>query len=204
MYKLPYYTEQDEAKVLVFIKENPFAIVTGWDGEYPAASQLPLDMTEENGQLILSGHLMKKTSHHLAFAKNENVLVIFNSPHAYLDAGWYKQPAVGSTINYIAVHVKGKIKFTDDAGTYEAVKSITEKHIHPDSPGAFKNLSKEYIDAMIKAIVGFKIEVVSVENVFKLSQNRDEEDRRAIIRHLEKRNTAGDIYIAEAMKKRLS
>jgi transcriptional regulator len=203
LYKLPYYTETDHKKVLEFIKENPFALVTGWDGGFPAASHLPLEIIEEDGKLIFTGHLMKKTSHHLAFEKNENVLVVFSSPHAYLDAGWYKNAAVGSTVNYIAVHAKGKISFTDDAGTYKAVKSITEKHIHPDSRGAFENLSKEYIDAMVKAIVGFRIEVVSMENVFKLSQNRDEEDARTIISHLEKRNTGGDLYIAEAMKKRL-
>lgn len=203
MYKLPYYTEQDESKVLAFMRENPFALITGYDGEYPAASQLPLDIIEENGKLIFAGHMMKKTSHHLAFEKNKNVLVIFSSPHAYLDAGWYKNPAVGSTVNYIAVHAKGKINFTDDAGTYEAVKSITEKHIGQDSPGAFKNLSQEYIDAMIKAIVGFTIEVKSIENVFKLSQNRDEEDKKTIIRRLEERNTGGDSYIAAAMKNRL-
>lgn len=204
MYKLPYYTETDHEKVLEFIKENSFALVTGWDGEYPVGSHLPLDIVEEDGKIIFSGHLMRKTSHHLAFEKNENVLVIFCSPHAYLDAGWYKNAAVGSTVNYIAVHAKGKISFTDDAGTYEAVRNITERHISKDSRGAFENLSQEYIDAMIKAIVGFRIEVISIENVFKLSQNRNEEDTKAIIDHLEKRNTGGDLYIAEAMKKRLS
>ncbi|WP_255157384.1 FMN-binding negative transcriptional regulator [Ferruginibacter sp. HRS2-29] len=201
MYKLPYYTENDQEKVLSFIKENSFALVTGSDGEYPVSSHLPLDIIEEAGKLFFTGHLMKKTSHHFAFEKNENVLVVFHSPHAYIDANWYGSKAVASTVNYIAVHAKGKIKFTDDAGTYEAIKSITDKHIGTDSAASFNNIPKEYTDAMLKAIIGFRIEVVSMENVFKLSQNRNEEDRAKIISHLEERNIGGDAYIAGEMKK---
>ncbi len=201
MYKLPYHTEKDEVKMLAFMKAHPFAMVIGAGDGYPAASQLPLEIIEENGNLFFFGHMMKKTSHHLAFEKNENVLAIFTSPHAYVSAAWYKDPAVGSTVNYIAVHAKGKIKFTDDAGTYEAVRSITDRHIGKNSPASFNNLSQEYINAMIKAIVGFKIEVVAIDNVFKLSQNRDAEDRQSIIRHLEERNLAGDVYIAGEMRK---
>lgn len=204
MYKIPYYTEADHEKVISFIKENSFATVTGTDGEYPVASHLPLEIIVENEQLFFSGHMMKKTNHHLAFLKNENVLVIFNSPHAYIKAGWYGNTAVASTVNYMAVHAKGKLKFTDDAGTYDAIKEITDRHIGLDTPGSFKNIPQDYIDAMLKAIVGFRIEVTSIENVFKLSQNRDEADQKKIIAALEKENTAGANFIAEEMKKRLT
>ena len=43
MYKLPYFTEADPEKVISFMKENAFAVVTGVGDEYPVASHLPLN-----------------------------------------------------------------------------------------------------------------------------------------------------------------
>ncbi|MEO6538342.1 MAG: FMN-binding negative transcriptional regulator [Ferruginibacter sp.] len=204
MYKLPHFTEHDNERVFSFMKENSFAVVTGIGEQYPVASHLPLEIIEENGKLIFSGHLMRKTAHHTAFEKNNNVLVIFHSTPAYINAAWYKEPEQASTVNYMAVHAKGKIFFTDEAGTYAAIKQITDKHIGTESPASFDKLSKDYVAAMLKAIIGFKIEVDVIENVFKLSQNRDEEERKNIIEHLEKKTAVGLHFIADEMKKRLS
>ena len=52
---------------------------------------------------------------------------------------------------------------------------------------------------MMKAIIGFEIEIISVEHVFKLSQNRDEKSYDNIIQHLENSN-GDDRIIAERMK----
>ena len=204
MYKLPHFTEEDDGKIISFIKENSFAVVSGIGEEYPVASHLPLEIIEENNTLFFTGHLMKKTAHHLAFEKNKNVLVIFSSPHAFVSAGWYAEPEQASTVNYMAVHAKGKIFFTDEAGTRAVIKQITDKHIGTDSPASFDKLSKDYVDAMLKAIVGFRIEVETIENVFKLSQNRNAAERKNIINHLEEKKDSGNNFIAEEMKKRLT
>ena len=203
MYKMAYYSGQDRKEVISFMKEHTFAMVTGMGDKYPVASQLPLEIIEEDEKLLLTGHLMCKTDHHVAFAKNENVLVIFHSPHAYIHASWYGNPAQASTVNYMAVHAKGKISFTDEAGTFEAIKALTDKQLGTNSPGSFNNIPKDYIDGMLKAIVGFTIEVESLENVFKLSQNRNPEDQQKIIIELEKKNEPGSDFIAKQMKERL-
>lgn len=201
MYKLPYFTEEDPEKVIAFMKENAFAVVTGAGDEYPTASHLPLNFEKRGEKIFLTGHLMKNTDHHKAFEKNENVLVIFNGPHCFVSADWYSNPLSGSTWNYITVHAKGKIKFTDEAGTYKAINAITDKYVGTGTKASFDKLPKEYISKMIKAIVGFEIEVISFDNVFKLSQNHDERDRKNIINHLKERGDGQSLAIAEEMKK---
>lgn len=203
MYKVSYYTEQDRKTILHFIKQHNFAFVTGTGAEYPVATQLPLEIIEKGDQLFFSGHLMRKTDHHLAFEKNKEVLVVFHSPHAYIDANWYTEPAGGSTVNYMSVHAKGIISFLDEAGTRAAVEEVTNRHIGKGTAASFENLSEEYIASMLKAIVGFRIEVTGLQNVFKLSQNRTAIDRANIIDQLEKRNKPGDIFIANKMKERI-
>lgn len=205
MYKFSYYTEENQEKIIAFMKAHPFAVIIGIGEQYPAASHIPLDVEiHENGKIFLKGHLMKKTDHHIAFEKNENVLVIFNGPHTHVSASWYTTPAVGSTWDYMVVHAKGKIKFTDEQGTYEAVKAITNKYEGFDKSSSFDKLPKEYVDKMLKAIVGFSIEVESLENTFKLSQNRDEESKRNIIEQLYKRGDDNSKAIAKEILSRLT
>lgn len=201
MYKLPYFTEEDPQKVIDFMKANAFAVVTGLGEGYPVASHLPLNFETREENIFLTGHLMRNTDHHKAFEKNENVLVVFNGPNCFVSADWYKNPAVGSTWNYITVHAKGKIKFTDEAGTYKAISAITNKYVGTGTAASFDKIPEEYISKMIKAIVGFEIEVISFDNVFKLSQNHDEEDIKNIIQHLQKKTDRQSLAIAEEMKK---
>jgi transcriptional regulator len=212
MYKFSYYTEQDDEKVIDFMKANAFALITGIGEEYPVATQIPLAIKVKEARpdepfgrdkIFLEGHLMRKTDHHLAFEKNNNVLVLFTGPHCFISASWYTNPSVGSTWNYQTVHAKGKISFTDEEGTIKAVKAVSDKYEGTTSAGAFDNLPKEYIDHMVKAIVGFSIEVESIDNVFKLSQNRDEASQKNIIQQLKKRGDYNSAAIAEEMERRL-
>ena len=204
MYRFSHYTEQDPAKVIAFMKENPFVMITGHGKQYPVATHVPLNIElKEDGKVILSGHMMRKTDHHLAFEKNENVLVIFNGPHAFVSASWYTNPSMGSTWDYMVVHAKGKIKFTDEEGTYQAVKATSDKYQGKDTVASFDKLPPEYIDHMVKAIVGFTIEVETLDNVFKLSQNRDKASQQNIIEQLKKKGDDNSRMIAEEIEKRL-
>jgi len=203
MYKFSYYTEQDDEKVIDFMKANAFALITGTGDKYPVATQIPLAIKVNEGKIFLEGHLMRKTDHHLAFEKNNNVLVLFTGPHCFVNANWYTDPSIGSTWNYMTVHAKGKISFTDEEGTRRAVKAVSDKYAGTDTASAFDNLPPEYIDHMVKAIVGFSIEVESIDNVFKLSQNRDDASKKNIIEQLKKRGDHNSAAIATEMEKRL-
>ena len=204
MYKLPYFTETDHENIIAFIRENPFAIVTGFGEKYPVASHLPLQLhIKEDGKMFFSGHLMKNTDHHKAFEKNEHVLLIFNGPHSYVSASWYTEKNVASTWNYITVHAKGKIRFTDEEGTYNAIKAITDQYEGADSPASFENLSAEYVNRLIKAIIGFEIEVTEMDNVFKLSQNHTAETRKSIVDHLRESSDSNAHTIALEIDKRI-
>ena len=203
MYNISYFTEPDRELIIAFMKEYSFAMVTGIGENYPVATQLPLEIEEKDGRVFLKGHLMRKTDHHLAFEKNNNVLVLFTGPHCYVSAGWYNNPNTASTWNYMTVHARGKIIFTDEKGTYEAVKSVTNKYEGTETKAAFNNMPQEYVKPLLKAIVGFCIEIETIENVFKLSQNKTREEKENIIKHLINRNEKDDMMIAKEIEKRL-
>jgi transcriptional regulator len=100
------------------------------------------------------------------------------------------------------VHAHGKIKFANEEQTKKIIKNITDKYELPESQAAFNKLPEEYVDRLVKAIIGFTIEVSTIENVFKLSQNHDAKTRESIIENLMSRRDADSHAIAIEMGKR--
>ena len=204
MYNLPQYKEKDPKIVLDFIHQHPFAFLAACDENHkPVATQVPVFIEEREGKLYLSGHIMRNTDHHRALEKNPNVLCVFTGPHTYVSATWYKDPNVASTWNYMSVHVKGVLRFLDLEALIGILKKTSLHFENNDhhSTTVFENLPEEYTTRLMKGIVAFEIEVHEIDNVFKLSQNRDEKSYHNIIEKLDGSGHDGK-FIAEEMRKR--
>jgi len=205
MYNLSHFKEPDQAVVVEFMKQHPFAMLIGNADGRSVATQIPLLFEERDGKMFLLGHMMRKQDHQTAFEKNPDVLVVFTGPHTYVSATWYKDPHQASTWNYISVHARGTLSFLDEKGLADALRklSLHYEHQNPHSSTIFDNLTDEYKLPLLKAIVAFEIEVSSVEHVFKLSQNRDEESYQHITEKL-KAEGADAAEIAKLMEERKS
>ncbi|MBA2744613.1 MAG: FMN-binding negative transcriptional regulator [Flavisolibacter sp.] len=204
MYNLPYFKENDPKDVMEFIHNHPFAFIAGCNqDQQPVATQIPVFIEERDHQLFLSGHMMKQQDHHKAFEQNPNVLCVFTGNSSYVSATWYKDPQQASTWNYMSVHVKGVIKFLDDAALIDVLKKTSLHFEKGDqhSTTVYDNLPVDYREKLLKAIVAFEVKVQSIDHVFKLSQNRDKESYHSIISKLEKGDDGGR-FIAEEMRKR--
>ncbi len=206
MYDLPHFKEKNHQEVIQFMKDHPFIFLTGVDSENkPVATQVPVFIDEREGKLFLSGHMMRNTDHHKAFENNPAILAVFNGPHVYVSATWYDNPHQASTWNYMSVHAKGQISFGGKEELITALKRLTLHYENNNtaSTTVFDNLPDEYREPLMKAIVPFEIEVTAADNVFKLSQNRDEKSYDNIIAQLEKQDEAAK-YIAGQMRARRS
>lgn len=204
MYDLPYHKENDEKVIQTFVEQYPFAFLTGSNSQHePVATQVPIFMEERNGRKILSGHIMKNTDHHKAFLHNHHVLVVFTGHHTYVSGTWYSDPYMASTWNYMSVHARGIIRFLDGKALEDLLRKTTLhfENYNQESTTIYDNLPSSFTEKVMKAIVAFEIEVTSMDNVFKLSQDRDAESYRNIIDRLKGQGEDGRV-IAEEMKKR--
>ena len=206
MYKFSYFQEQDQQVLLQFLSDHPFAFLTGsFSSGQQVATQIPMLIERRGEELILQGHIMRKTDHHRAFIENPEVLAVFTGPHSYVSASWYTNPQIGSTWNYMSVHVSGKLEFMADDKLVDLMRKLTLHFEKGDaaSPTVFDNLPQGFLSKMMPGIVGFEIRARTINNVFKLSQNRDEGSYRNIISRLEV--LGGDsAKIAGEMRKRQS
>jgi transcriptional regulator len=202
MYDISYFKTNNYQEIIDFMHAHPFVIICGVDENgLPVAAQIPVLIKQESDKCIIEGHIMRKQDHTNAFEKNNNVLVIFSAPSAFVSASWYSNKGIASTWNYQTVHAVGKMEMKDDAHLYALLTRLTahfEKD--PDAPTQLKNLDPLYVEQNMKAIVSFEIEVTQLKHVFKLSQNRDEASHANIQNELNKRDAACK-YMAAAMKR---
>jgi transcriptional regulator len=204
MYKLPYHKEQNEQVIKEFVDQHPFAFLIGCDSENkPVATQVPVFIEEKDSRKILSGHIMKNTDHHKAFLHNENVLVVFTGHHAYVSGTWYSNPNMASTWNYMSVHAKGIIRFLDDVALENVLRktSLHFENYNLQSTTVFDNLPFEFKQRVMNAIVAFEIDVKEMDNVFKLSQDRDSKSYHNIIEKLKEQGEDGRVIAAEMEKR---
>ncbi|MFT3948597.1 MAG: FMN-binding negative transcriptional regulator [Agriterribacter sp.] len=204
MYSPEYFQENNAAVVMDFMKQNSFAMLCACDkSNKPVATQVPFLIEEREGKLVLTGHIQRKTDHHLALEQNPNVLVLFTGAHTYVSASWYTTPQVASTWNYMSVQAKGKITFLEENDLRHILQRITALYENnPHSTALYEKMPEEYIARQLKAIIGFEIEVSELSNTFKLSQNRDAVSYKNIIHQLKESKDPGALGIAEEMEKR--
>ena len=116
----------------------------------------------------------------------QEVLVIFQGPHAYISPSWYEVELSVPTWNYAAVHAYGIPRIIEDGEElYQLLKILIETHeAQFENPWPFQ-LQEDYLQKMMRGIVGFEIEIIRLEGKFKMSQNRTESERQNVIAALQ-------------------
>ncbi|VVP45662.1 Protease synthase and sporulation protein PAI 2 [Pseudomonas fluorescens] len=147
------------------------------------ASHLPLLLRPDQGPNgTLYGHFARANPQWKALQDGAQALVIFAGAEAYVSPGFYPSKAehgkVVPTWNYVAVHAYGTAEvFTDADRLRDLVSALTDRHeAGRNNPWKVADAPAEYIDAMLKAIVGFALPIERLEGKRKLSQNRSPAD----------------------------
>lgn len=205
MYNYPHYKEQDPEAVYRFMQDFPFVNLIGTNAAgRTELTQVPVLTEKRENKIFISGHIARKSTHHQALQDNPEALVIYTGPHCYVSGSWYTgNPYQGSTWNYISVHARGTVRWMREEEMTELLRrlSLHFENGNKSSTTYYDNLPAAYLDKLLTAIVGFEIEVRELDNVLKLSQNRDELSYDNIIRELDRQE--GDARtIAGLMKNR--
>ena len=152
------------------------------------ASHIPLLIDPEPGPYgTLRGHIARGNGQWKRAAGGANggggeALVTFLGPDAYVTPTWFPSKRetgkVVPTWNYIAVHAYGPLHFFEDrAPLLDIVTRLTNAHESRRAPPwAVTDAPADYIDAMLKAIVGFELPIARLEGKWKLSQNKSAAD----------------------------
>ena len=185
MYSPPYNRLEDRAELLAFMRDNNFPVlVTGLEGKL-LASHLPSMVHEETGQIVIDMHMAFNNPQWSEFI-DEEVLVIFTGPHAYITPRWYEEKERVPTWNYTAVHAYGVPQKIDDPKEKHASQRRLIEFMDPEWLPKFDALPEKYVAMMLDGIVNFRIPVSRIETRWKLSQNRSKREMELIAEALDK------------------
>jgi transcriptional regulator len=137
-------------------------------------------------------------------------LAIFTGPEHYISPSWLPSKAehgkVVPTWNYVAVHASGTLQIHDDRDWLRAlVTRLTETHEHQfERPWSVSDAPPDYIDGLLKGIVGIEITIERLEGKWKMSQNRTDIDRQAAAERVSEMKTPSAAETGELMAKILN
>jgi len=188
MYNPEHFQKTNQSELLRFIQTYNFATLVSTDNQQLQVSHLPLLIEAENSgaNRKLLGHMARANPHWKSLDSSE-VLCIFHGPHGYISPSWYVNQLNVPTWNYAVVHVRGLVKLLRDETVLESVLTQLVDFQESGFDDRWQyDLPSDFRSKLTKAIVGFEINISSIEGKFKLSQNRSEEDWKAALAGVEK------------------
>jgi len=130
---------------------------------------------------------------------------VFSGPHAYVSPSWYETKDVVPTWNYLAVHVYGVCRIVDDpTATAQIVDDFVKTYEQGMSSPWQLETGTPFFEKLLKAIVGFEIDISRIEGKWKLGQNQPPESRESAARNLSERGDPQASEIAQLMRLTLS
>ena len=183
VYVPQHFTARDQASVARLLGEYPFATLVTPSAPEPFVTHLPLiHIADCEPHGTLHGHFARANPH-VEAAEQMQSLAIFHGPHAYVTPSWYADPAAAvPTWNYAVAHAHGTLELARDPADTRAVLDLLVQRFEGSRAAPWKiGLTPTRLDAMVGAIVGFRIKVKRIDVKLKLSQNRSREDRERVI-----------------------
>jgi L-ornithine N5-monooxygenase len=172
------YLETDPDRLRAVINRYRFAtLISARGADEPVVTQLPLTLDTSRGSLgVLFGH-MDAANPHAELLDGHRVLVLFHGPNGYISPRVCESTQL-PTWNSITVEVRGRARILRDKEA--VVNGLCGIAAAADqAPDGFQLTHEAASDErLLPHIVGFEIDIDEMTGRFKLSQDRDDRERR--------------------------
>ncbi|MDH0648452.1 FMN-binding negative transcriptional regulator [Pseudomonas sp. GD03858] len=151
------------------------------------ATHLPVLVATDEGEFgTLYGHLARANRQWQDLEQGAEALLVFPGADAYVSPSYYPSktdnPKVVPTWNYTAVHAYGAVEVIHEPGPLlDIVSRLTDRHEQGRAePWKVTDAPGDYLDGMLRAIVGIRLPITRLQGARKLSQNRSAEDMAGV------------------------
>ncbi|WP_315718525.1 MULTISPECIES: FMN-binding negative transcriptional regulator [unclassified Bradyrhizobium] len=208
MYVPSHFDEARPEMLYDLIEKNPLGILITHGKSGLNANHIPFELNRAQGQWgTLHCHAARANPVWRDLDTGAEVLVVFRASDAYISPQWYpsKQDFHRQvpSWNYLVAHAYGRVTIHDDERYVRGnVARLTRKHeASQPVPWKMTDGPKDYIDTMLKAIVGLEIAITNLVGKSKLSQNKEVRDIRSAGEKERGEHVIGDAMLAAAAVK---
>lgn len=199
------FQSSDRQALRQLIHDHPLATVVAQHHGELIAQPVPLQWhQDDNGVAWLRGHVA--AGNPFAAADELHAVAVFHGPNAYVSPAWYASKQthgrVVPTWNYSMAQVRGPLRtHRDQAFLMEVLHSLTDR-FEQDRANAWSldDAPAEFIERLLDHIVGIDIRVDQLSGSFKLSQNRNDDDRQGVINGLYQEDDPEALAVAKLMQ----
>ena len=183
------------------IQAHPLGILVTMTPEGLDANHIPFELDADRS--VLTAHVARANPVWKQCGNGMDALVIFRGEESYISPNWYPSKhefhRQVPTWNYEVVHVHGRMVVQDTEKFVRGVVGrLTRKHEAIETkPWKMGDSAPEFIDGMLKAIVGIEITITRMEGKAKLSQNREDRDR---LNAAEVLASYGEVELSQSMR----
>jgi transcriptional regulator len=185
------------------IVEHPFGTLITHGKSGLDANHIPFELIAQEGEHgVLRAHVARANPVWQDVENGNEVLVVFRAADAYISPNWYPSKhelhRQVPTWNYIVVHAHGRITIRDDEKYVRGVVArLTRRHeAAQPQPWKMSDAPADYIDTLLKSIVGLEIEITRLVGKSKLGQNKEVRDIKGAGEAL---RACGQFQIGDAM-----
>ena len=204
MYTPAHFAVTDPAALHRIIREHPLGMLVTPSPDGMDANHIPFEFDPTVGAHgLLSAHVARANPVWQQCAGGADVLIVFRGNEHYISPNWYPSKHETHrqvpTWNYEVVHAHGRLTVRDDDKFVRGVVArLTRTHeAQEPKPWKMGDSAPDYIDGMVRAIVGIEVLVTRLEGKSKLSQNREPRDVQGAADSLRAR---GVLPLAESME----
>ncbi|WP_029422577.1 FMN-binding negative transcriptional regulator [Alicyclobacillus macrosporangiidus] len=197
MYVPKAFSMDDPQEIAHFLRDHSFGLLISTSGGELTATHLPFVFDADGRRLWAH---MARANPQWRDLHGQTALVVFQGPHAYISPSWYEVPQSVPTWNYVAVHVYGRCSVIEDEGELADLLAKTVRFYEPDSRLP-EEAGEPYYRNLMRAVVGFRLDIERIEGKAKLSQNKPPEVRRRVIEALGRTGDAEAQEVAAWMRR---
>ena len=197
MYIPTHFAETRPEELARIIRAHPLGMLVTHDGQGLDANHIPFEFDPDAGTHgRLTAHVARANPIWRQCAEGADVMVVFRGAEGYISPSWYPSKHETHrqvpTWNYEVVHAHGRLTVHDDEKFVRGIVARLTRTHEAGEPKPWKmgDSAPEYIDEMLKAIVGIEIAVTALAGKRKLSQNKEARDRLGAVQALAERGHA--------------
>ncbi|MFJ4374982.1 FMN-binding negative transcriptional regulator [Pseudomonas japonica] len=187
MYTPSAFKDDDLQRQLEHIASTRLAVLISHGEHGLQASHVPLLLDPHAGPKgTLYGHVARGNPQWRDLESAAEVLLVFPGADAYVSPGYYpskaQDPRTVPTWNYVAVHAWGTPHVIHNpAPLLDIVRRLSDQHEQGRArPWSVDDAPADYLQGMLKAIVGFAVPIERLQCNRKLSQNRSAIDHEGV------------------------
>ena len=184
------------------IRQNALAtLVTEINGKLEATHIPCVLYPDEEERGVLRFHLAAANPICSILDEDQEILMIFVGPHAYISPDWYVTEQQVPTWNFAAVHVYGCASLLSDAALCELLDALSEVNESPLPKKSWKTdkIPEELYEKMRQSIRGYRMPITAIQGKWKMNQNRTPADREGVVENLRKLTGPAQQAVADVM-----